>query len=124
MRCDAENDESAESYDVHLVAWHSSNLQVARLVVSVPLDRCYFSLVWSRSLTRRRGWTSCLSSRVCSNTGNSCVSLSLSNKSWPEFSSFSGFYTGATVNLTQDDVVLNSVVKSVTEHWRKEHGEG
>ena len=27
------------------------------------------------------------------------------------------FYDGATVNLSQDDVVLNSVVKSVTEHW-------
>ena len=36
----------------------------------------------------------------------------------------SGFYTGVTVNLTQDDVVVNSVVKSVTEHWRKEHDEG
>ena len=29
-----------------------------------------------------------------------------------EYFPLSGFYTGVTVNLTQDDVVLNSVVKS------------
>ena len=74
-------------------------------------QHCYFLLVWSRSLTCRRSWTTCLSSRVCFSESlkQSCLHFPLSGFHACIFLS-RVFITGATVNLTQDDVVLNSVV--------------
>jgi hypothetical protein len=74
-------------------------------------QHCYFLLVWSRSLTCRRSWTTCLSSRVCFSESlkQSCLQFPLSGFHACIFLS-RVFITGATVNLTQDDVVLNSVV--------------
>jgi hypothetical protein len=84
---------------------------LTELVASVPLEHYYFSLVWSRSLTCRRSWTTCLSSRVCFSESlkQSCLHFPLSGFHACIFLS-RVFITGATVNLTQDDVVLNSVV--------------
>jgi hypothetical protein len=105
-----------------------------RSSVTKPIEDCT-----RRSLTCRRSWTTCLSSRVCSNTGKSWASLSLSSfHAWIfPLSGFhawifplSGFHawiflsqvfiTGTTVNLTQDDVVLNSVVKSKCDRTLEE----
>ncbi len=42
-----------------------AKVQLGDLVASVPLEHYYFSLVWSRSLTCRRSWTTCLSLGFC-----------------------------------------------------------
>lgn len=54
---------------LHTLVRIYAKVQLADLVASVPLEHYYFSLVWNRSLTCRRSWTTCLFSRVCSNTG-------------------------------------------------------
>ncbi len=111
-------------------------VQLAELVASIPLRHCYFSLVWSRSLKCSRSWTTCLSSRVCFSESlkQSCLHFPLSGFHaciffsqvfMPAFSSL-GFSLPVRLLILLKMMLRSTALSrlSVTEHWRKQHGEG